>query len=193
MNTVLVVGVGRCGLTATMQMLHAGGVPCVGPPPFFEVADRGTAAAVVAAHPGHAVKLVYPDPAFDFLPPGWAGRCVVVTRRDAAAQAQSQWKLLVATGAVPADEPAPDLAALAAEDVRIAAALIAGYVARTRTPPARLEFEQILSDPAGTARALATLVGGPFDAVKAAAAVVRRPPGCLPYMMEFAPGYAAGE
>lgn len=33
---IIVTGIARSGLSLTMQMLHAGGIPCAGEPPAFE-------------------------------------------------------------------------------------------------------------------------------------------------------------
>ncbi len=89
MKTILILGMGRCGLTVTMQMLCAGGYPCYGAPPAFEVCNIDR--IPFATLSGKAIKVLQPDNTF--WPP--KGEYHVITiQRDSQEQAKSMGKLL---------------------------------------------------------------------------------------------------
>jgi len=61
---IIVCGLGRCGSSLLMQLLHAGGIPCIGEPPIFE-SDK---CAITTQEPlwlsnqhGHALKVLLPE------------------------------------------------------------------------------------------------------------------------------------
>ncbi|HWH75147.1 MAG TPA: hypothetical protein VNV16_12895, partial [Methylibium sp.] len=96
--TTIVSGLGRCGTSMLMQMLHRGGMPCLGPWPSFEVDEaRATLAPkFVAEHAGKAIKVL--DPQRIGLP---ADVRVVWLDRDHRQQAKSHAKFLeILTGNV---------------------------------------------------------------------------------------------
>jgi hypothetical protein len=99
-HSIAVGGLARCGTTLMMHMLHAGGIPCMGSKPDFEVDEfnnRPVKAAFLERHSGHAFKLL--DPHRTPLPHGFRG-VLVWLDRDPAQQAKSQAKFVhLMTGA----------------------------------------------------------------------------------------------
>jgi hypothetical protein len=53
----------------------------------------------------------------------------------------------------------------------------------------RFKFEEILEDPLATAERIAAFLERDMDTQRMASVVVKRPPGCLPNLAEFPPGY----
>jgi hypothetical protein len=91
--TIIVSGLGRCGSSLTMQMLSAGGMPCVGAFPDFEdeIVLHPLAADFITAHSGMAIKVL--NPHISTLPEGPA-YAIIWLDRDPAEQAKSQVKML---------------------------------------------------------------------------------------------------
>lgn len=175
---LLVAGLGRCGTTMVMQMLNAGGLRCAGTWPAFEDipfspsrVDQGW----VAEQDGRAVKWIDPTA----TPPFAARGAAIYLTRDTRQQAASIAKLLginldragrrALRSSLDRDNPRALL--------RVAAMVGPENVMR-------LTFEQILDDPAATARRLSNFSFArrfPMpDVDLAAAAVVRRSPRCAP-------------
>lgn len=95
MTWIVVAGLGRCGSSLTMQMLHAGGIPCLGHPPAFE--PPGTSSlnfqpGYVRDHPGHAFKLL--DPHKMTLPFPQGEYLTIFLTRNIKRQALSQTRFL---------------------------------------------------------------------------------------------------
>ncbi|OOG61408.1 hypothetical protein B0E46_15630 [Rhodanobacter sp. B04] len=94
---VVVAGLGRCGTSLTMQMLHAAGFPCVGEAPAFE--DAATQHRVEPAwfseQAGKAVKIL--DPQRVGIPRS-ALTAVIWLDRDPEQQAKSQCKFVEMLG-----------------------------------------------------------------------------------------------
>jgi hypothetical protein len=93
---LVVAGLGRCGSSLTMQMLQAGGMPCVGTFPDLEVEEtnhRDLDIHWLASFPGHAIKVL--DPHISRLPREAKAR-VIWLDRDFREQAQSQAKMATA-------------------------------------------------------------------------------------------------
>lgn len=174
MSTILVIGLPRSGLTLTMQMLYAGGFPCVGEWPAFE------------PHPqdilwkgfqwkdcvGKAVKMVN---AKELPPPGTYD--VIRLRRDLVEQAMSIWKFGKVFGIVeaPIDKLFPALAqAYQAID----------FWACHQQTMMTLDFETLINVPHEGAQMLSDFVGG-LDVNKAASVVIDRSPKCGPELHEL--------
>jgi hypothetical protein len=93
---IFVAGLGRCGTSLTMQMLHRAGIPCTGRWPAFEPDEIGhgyganARAAWLATIPGHAVKWL--DPHIVAMPTT-AQAVVIWLDRDWKEQAKSQVKM----------------------------------------------------------------------------------------------------
>ncbi len=171
--TTIVSGLGRCGTSMLMQMLHRGGMPCVGPWPSFEVneARAALAPAFVAANAGKAIKVL--DPQRIGLP---ADVRVVWLDRDHRQQAKSHAKFLqILSGAHYDRAGRRALAASLARDTSAALRLIGSR------PLLRMRFEEVLSDPRHAAFQLRSFIGdGDFDIDAAALAVRRRSAACAP-------------
>lgn len=175
---IVVAGLGRCGSSVTMQMLSAGGVPCVGDAPGFE--DERTSSRInpldMLSWRGRAVKIL--DPHKTGLPRGVETR-VIWLDRSPKQQARSQSKFIGAmTGiAVNRERRLAMQASLRAE--RQAALAEVG----TR-PLLILRFEDIIADPLSMAAGISDFLRAAHDLdPRAMAAVVRpRPATCMPDM-----------
>lgn len=143
---IVVAGMGRCGTSLMMQMLQAGGVPCEGEWPAFEVdamTPAGFDPAAFDQRRGHAVKMI--DPA-RLAPVKLPHHVVIWMQRDFAQQARSVIKFSAAGGVVATgsrQERRGIEAMLRREDPQHKAAL--GVAART--PALLVHFEQTLLDP----------------------------------------------
>lgn len=173
MTTTIVAGLGRCGTSMLMQMLHRGGMPCVGEWPAFEVAEarHRIAPEFIAANAGRAIKVL--DPQRVGLP---GDVRVIWLDRDHREQAKSHAKFLrIISGRHYDRAGRRALEGQFARDTHAALSLIGSR------PLLRLRFEDVLRDPLGAARLLVGFVRQPqFGSETAARAVVRREPACLP-------------
>lgn len=93
-KVIIVAGLGRCGTSLTMQMLQAGGIPCVGEYPAFE--DQRTDITALdyrwlGEQRGRAVKLLDPHRGAHSLRTIYA--TVIWLDRDPTEQAKSQIKM----------------------------------------------------------------------------------------------------
>ena len=159
MSGVLVVaGLGRCGSSMVMRMLHAGGMQVVGTAPDYEVAEMMPTVDGYTinadwwnAQAGRAVKFL--DPTMFVLPDNAAVAGTIYLKRNHLEQAASQVKFL--------REMFPSAMTMEARDMipRIAASLPADDAAAraslaARGPVLDLTFEQLLADPRGSAMAI---------------------------------------
>lgn len=170
---IVVAGLARCGTSLLMQMLHQGGIECIGPWPSFEVSEtvcRG-AQAFVAGHSGKAVKVLDPHRV------GLSGDVRVIWMdRDWQQQAKSHAKLVAILMGLHYDRNG--MRALKASLAKDTARCMRMIGSR---PLLRLRFESVLADPSGTAATLrAFLCRDDFDCGKAAAAVQSRHAACAP-------------
>lgn len=160
---IIVSGFGRCGSSLVMQMLHAGGIRCTGDYPAFE-----NAAAIAA--PGVATKIL--DPHRNPLPPGAS---IIWLDRDRAEQAKSHAKFnRLLLGLIAGREERRRIEASFSRDRHRAMAAFSGR------PMLRLQFEEVLRDPAAAAAQLAAFLGRAFDQGAAAKQVLPRGPACAP-------------
>ena len=175
---LFVTGLGRCGTSMVMQMLHAAGVPCAGTPPAFEdipVTPRGVDHNWLARQGGRAVKWIDPTVTDLRRPPGM--HSAVFLARDPRQQALSQLKLLGVRH---------DRNTRRAMKKEIEADTVRAHVIVDRQFPCVLSlyFESILRSPSRAAAALSThcrVLGLLFDNVEAAARVpLPRSPLCAP-------------
>lgn len=176
-GTVLVCGIARSGLSLTMQMLQAGGYPCLGEPPAFE--EYGVGQIPWPKCAGRAVKVV--DTQLQFPP---AGRyCVLRLRRNFLEQARSFNKWM---GALSRMAPSPVS--------RIAASFRADYEAidawaAKQSSVLILAFEDLVCQPKTSAQVLAGKIaefdGTQLDVEAMAECVLPRPPTCFPGLLEL--------
>lgn len=185
---IIVSGFGRCGSSLTMQMLAAGGVPCVGEWPAYE--DQRSSPLNLdiewlGALNDCAVKLLDPHVA-PRLPKIAA---VIWLDRDPAQQAASALKFMAAmcSGIDQGRQARRAMAASYRAD-RAAAHAALGIGA---TPPAvdalKITFEFMIARPMEAASAITRFVerlGYQVDIDAMASVVVRRTTRCLPYMLE---------
>lgn len=183
---IVVAGLGRCGTSLMMQMLHAGGVPCVGDWPDFETNASMPglfAPSSFAAIRGKAIKLITPAD----LPIGAMPNHVVIwLDRDPQEQARSQLKMLDGIGAPVANNRKSMRAFVAG--LRRDRPLNMAAVGVGRLPNLRLSFERLITRPAHTVDALeAFLLSHGYDAVDRQAMqqqIQPRSAACYPGMME---------
>lgn len=170
-KTVIVAGITRSGLTLTMQMLEAGGFPCVGEYPGFEKYPMGE--IPWAEVRGMAVKVV--DTHEQLPPPG--DYAVIRLRRDPTEQAKSINKFMSVMGVSPV--PLSKLKASTRKNYKV----IDQWV-RRQSRYTSLEFEQILTQPLIAAQRLQEFLGCDLDLEAMAERVVLRSPNCYPTMLE---------
>lgn len=181
--SVIVTGLGRCGLSLVMQMLDAGGFPVVGEYPAYEVCQVGYP---IGAHlrPGKALKVV--DPQNNYFPPSKKNDMIgVLLERDYIEQARSQIKLLLATG-VQVRSDVESLTKLAKSNRKDTEANRCRMGQWTRKRLLVLQFEDIIGRPQEAADHLnAFLADGKLDASKMAAQVRQRTARCLDVLLEL--------
>jgi hypothetical protein len=175
-EVVVVAGLGRCGSSLTMQMLAAGGMPCIGEPPAFEDVRFTPGARVAedwfASLIGNAVKVL--DPHHVQLPKPAPAR-VIWLNRDYREQAASQAKFLQAVAGIGGvEDVATAFRRSMPQERREALRALAGW------PLLEQAFEALILEPAASARAINAFVGGHLDADAMARVVRRRPTECAP-------------
>ena len=173
MSTIVVTGLPRSGLTLTMQMLHAGGYPCVGVPPAFEEYRMGEVDWDKCD--GKAVKLIYEGQ----LPP--PGTCDVIRlRRDPTEQAKSWNKFLkeMEIPAVPVDR--------LMRRFQYSYRKLDLWASKQRMLMT-FDFEFVISEPRRSAIMLHDVVSGidSLDIEKAASVVIDRSPNCSAELYEL--------
>lgn len=168
--TTIVAGLGRCGTSMLMQMLHRGGMPCVGSWPAFEVEQTryevDPTFIVLAA--GRAVKVL--DPQRVGLP---GDVRVIWLHRDHRQQAKSHAKFLGLLTGHQYDRASRRQLADSLRRDTLAALRVVG-----KRPLLRMRFEDVLMDPVSAACHLAEFIGFPLDVGRAACAVRARSPAC---------------
>lgn len=172
--TLVVAGLGRCGTSMVMQMLHRGGFPCVGAWPAFEVhaARDRLSAEFVSSCAGEALKVL--DPHRVGLP---GNVRVIWMDRDLGEQAKSQIKFAsFMHSGVRGDRDARRRMAVALRrDTTLALSTIG------QRPLVRLSFEEVLEKPRTAALLLAEFARMPdFDIEAAVRAIRSRSPACAP-------------
>ncbi|MED5545674.1 MAG: hypothetical protein VYD90_10525 [Pseudomonadota bacterium] len=188
--TILVAGLGRCGTSLVMQMLAAGGVETVGTYPDFEHTGepelRADADAWHALTDGKAVKVL--NPHLDAIPPGGNYRTILLTR-DVKQQAKSMAKLAAFALGAPAMPSRADRRALETKLRAESSMMGRAIFLLGRGTHFILPFEDIIDDPSGAARDIATFVAigrpDPLNVDAMAACVRPRSPDCLPTLLEL--------
>lgn len=187
--TIIVAGLGRCGTTMLMTMLAAVGVPTIGTAPDYEDVDNlemleRDPKAWAESIQGRAVKLLE---AHRYALPDLPGAKLIWLVRHPRQQARSMLKLLksafssvsIDRGSIRAMQKG-----ICRDTTRACRAL--DHVVGDGVGMA-LVFEDILKDPAASARMLCQYLGLPDSAAETMAAQVwKRDPACLPYMAELA-------
>jgi hypothetical protein len=182
MNTkhVAIAGLGRCGTTLVMHMLHAAGVPCIGTKPGFEVKELARSLIdrdLFDQHPGHAFKWL--DPHHAHLPATVEIGLVIWLNREPGEQARSQAKFANQLGG----RPFLNRAGLRALRRQLLTERVQALNALSAWPKVFFQFESILAAPVPTAEKIATALEpfyGGLDPRLMAAKVRQRSPLCAP-------------
>lgn len=180
---IIISGLGRCGSSLVMQMLHAGGVECLGAPPAFEPPESSPMCLTrdwMRGQAGKAFKLL--DPQLSRVAFEGERAVVVLLQRDVKQQAASMAKFgeLVA-GLSYGRSERRRLAASFERDLPKARAKFATL------PTLLLSFERLILEPAIAARMLGSALhpyGFQLDEVLAASVVRARSPDCYPGLLE---------
>lgn len=172
--TIIVAGCTRSGMTMTMQMLHAGGVPCSGEFPAFEPHDMGEIPWNDVQE--KAVKLV--DSHLQFPPHGMYR--VILTSRNVVQQSMSIAKFLSYQGF----HLRIDKTRLR-ESVNRDMKTISDW-AYQQESVLELPFEKTLKSPDIVAKQIRDFIGPEYslDPERAASAVIKRSHKCYPGLME---------
>ncbi len=171
MNTVIVAGLTRSGLSLTMQMLCAGGYPCKGEPPAFECYSIGEIPWDQCS--GYAVKSV--DTQLEIPPDG--DYRVILLRRNMEEQAKSMNKFMGAFGVLPMS--ILQLTCSFQRDYEIIYEWASNY------PTMVLDFEKLVTEPLVAAASIQEFIGVPLNRDSMAECVIERGPECHPTLLEF--------
>jgi len=181
--TILVAGLGRCGSSLVMQMLDVAGVPTIGRYPDFEddvnlrLPNLEAQREFTERCAGRAVKLI--DPHLHGPPIGLEYRTIFLTRHPLE-QAKSMLKLIGARN---------DRRARRAMETSVRRDTMTARQAVARLGAGEfyhLPFENIIHDPVSAANRIARFLDLPAgNGEKMARVVRRRPPTCLPYLLEL--------
>lgn len=182
----LVCGFGRCGTSAMMQMLDAGGVPATGEYPTFEgrPPPHQSGADWWPAQAGRAVKRLaeagasYDDDLLAFLGTNGLSFRAIWLDRDPKQQAASAYKFMKAFIPRPmwVEPGRGGRRALAASYRADRPRYIRRLVQLCAEPPLVLTFEDMLARPESTARFVQSWVGRPLNVDAMARTIVQRPP-----------------
>ncbi len=172
MKTIIVAGITRSGLTATMQMLDAGGYPCAGKYPSYEAFDIGE--IPFEDLQGKAIKVV--DTHIQFPPTGEYH--VIRLRRNYKQQAKSMHKLLSMQMPLPKSAISQMEKSLPKDYVAIDA------WAKRQKGLLELDFEEIITNPMDAAIKIAVFVEQPLVVNQMAAVIKERSTDCYHTMLE---------
>lgn len=167
---IFVAGMGRCGTSLVMQILHAGGIKCLGGFPAFEPEcvgfDRDTRSLI--SQTGVAMKIL--DPQLSSWPEKFDAK-IIWLNRDMREQSKSQIKFLQAsTNAVIDSKAWRDVW----KSLKIDKFKCVDWWNRCSTEPLFLSFEEVLSDPETSIRQIENFIGVKLP--NAESCVIRRSP-----------------
>lgn len=169
---IIVAGITRSGLSLTMQMLHAGGFPCVGEPPAFE--EYGIGQIPWKDCHDRAVKLV--DAQLQF-PPQMPCK-VIRLRRNLKQQAKSFNKFNKCFG-LPSAPISKLIKSFRRDYYKI------DTWAKKQSGLMTIEFETIIKYPGYIAMRISKFSGRDLNIGAMASCVVDRSPDCYPTMLEL--------
>lgn len=170
---IIVTGLARSGLTATMQMLNAGGYPCLGEYPAFEKYDVGK--TPWRECDGKTVKLV--DAQLHF-PPEDINTKVIILSRNLKQQAKSFNKFIGYLNNLP-----PSKKYLLIKSFKKDMIIIRTFFKKYK--PLSITFENIIKQPENTARTISQFIDFPLDIKKAAGIIINRKTTCGPKFYEL--------
>lgn len=176
---VVVSNLLRAGSSLTMQMLHAGGYQCVGRWPDFEVEQTEGTNEWLRRCEGMAVKVLDPH---RYRPPPGPDYRVIWIDRDVRQQAKSTIKAQREMAGMNVHRShLKDMERLIRESRKPALDTWRSVGARMLM----MRFERMVLGKHEAAEDIAKFIGADLDTEAMAAAVVKRRPGCLQYMLEF--------
>lgn len=175
-NIIIVAGFGRCGSSLVMQMMHAGGVPCIGTHPDYEDMRATSSSTILQVlTPGMAVKVLNPQHHLQHLDLTHAR--AIWLDRDTTEQAKSALKLMGLHGVTTTRSMRHSVRTLARSYTSDRArALQTLGPARTLA----MRFEDLLTAPQHAAEQIARHIARPLDTLRAARQVIPRAPACSP-------------
>ena len=173
----IIAGLGRCGSTLAMTMLHAGGVDCAGQAPDYEPDQTGIEAFDanwIADQHGRVVKvLTMGVRGVDLVPAEYR---IVWLNRDLKQQARSNIKMAKGLG-LPVRPPSVPLLMTALREER----KVALKKLKAAGPVTRMTFEDLLAHPVDSVQKFERAFGLMIDYPTAAADVVQiRTAKCAP-------------
>jgi hypothetical protein len=179
-QTTLVAGIPRSGLALTMQMLYAGGYPCMGIWPGFEMysPERKRWDRVDNYRAGGCVAIKMVDIHNKLPPPG--DYHIIRLHRNRVEQARSIIKFMRHRGMDVRDSALRKIACSTIQDYK----KIDRWIERSGCPVLHLHFEKILEDPVREARRIQRFLDKPIIIQDMNCVVVVRSPECFPTMLE---------
>lgn len=176
-RTIIVMGCCRSGMSLTMQMLNAGGVPCVGEYPAFE--QYRVNDVPWEAVKGKAVKLVNSEVQ---LPPSSLDARAIVTSRSLIQQTLSTDKFMRYVHGI----GFRDLSQLK-DSIMNSYVDITEYIRKENMECLHLKFEDVITDALGAARRISKYLEGEVecDPEVMAKVVYERDPECYDGMLEL--------
>ncbi len=182
MPPIIVAGLGRCGSSLVMQMLHFGGVECVGDYPWFEDATKAKLlpedTALLDTAGDRAVKLLHPD---KYLPKGYhlEARAIWLDRNPRE-QAKSWTKMQKEIGYTQSRRELGEKTKL------MKTRSSDGYraVRASFGTPLQLRFENILARPEAMAEQIAEHVGRDLNLEAMVACIAPRDSRCFGGFLE---------
>ena len=168
----VVAGITRSGLTATMQMLSAGGYPCFGGWPAFEQYALGNLPWAECS--GKAVKLV--DTQLQWPPEGEYQVIRLARNLQHQADSLNKWNEVFGIPRVPRETYVRSL-------VRDYAAI--DKWAEQQSRRTIVHFSDIIEKPRSVAQFLSGWLGADLDVERMAGVIVPRAIGCHPGLLEL--------
>ncbi|MCK5609317.1 hypothetical protein KAR91_46015 [Candidatus Pacearchaeota archaeon] len=169
----IVAGVTRSGMTATMQMLNAGGYSCAGEYPDFEPFGIGCIPWPECV--GKAVKVV--DTHLQF-PPKNGDYKIILLKRDIKQQAKSMIKFLKACGF----NMNVNMKAMK-KSIKDDYKKIENWSKNYKT--LKVTFESIIDQPHITSLKITKFVGGEIDVSKMSDVIIKRSSDCVSELFEL--------
>lgn len=170
---IIIAGITRSGLTATMQMLNAGGFPCLGKYPAFEPFTFGNVNWALAKN--SAVKLV--DAQLQIPTKVKDEYKIIRLSRDFKQQAKSINKFAGVFG-IP-EMKIRDIVKSVKKDYK----KIDKWAAEHST--LSLKFENLIDNPKDTAQTISNFIGFQLDIEKAAGIIRKRTSKCHEKLLEL--------
>ena len=172
MKTIIIAGITRSGMTATMQMLNAGGYPCAGMYPGFEPFQLNQIPWDECK--GMAVKLI--DPQLQFPPNG--DYKIILLKRDIKHQAKSMIKFLSSCG-FHAKINMKAMKKSIKDDYKKIKSWSKNY------DTINLRFEEIIEYPVQSAELIANFVGCEMDFIRMSGVIIDRSSDCSSELFEL--------